>query len=68
MAGHHCKKVGLQEKYWRGESPARTHQSFHAGKEGGLMRDGELRPNILQTSQEEVLISAAHCYVAKIPH
>lgn len=62
------KKVGLLEKWWMEDSPAVTHQSFWAGREGGLKRDREIRPNALQTFQEEGLISATHYYSAKIPH
>lgn len=51
----------------RGESCS-TLQSFHAGKEGGSKQDWEIRPNVLQTFQEEGLISATHYYSAKIPH
>lgn len=68
MAGHLYKKEGLLQKWWREESPAGTHQSFRAGKEGGSERDREIRPNVPQTFQEEGLISATHYYAAKIPH
>lgn len=60
MASCLHKKVGLLEKWWRGESPMVIHQHSPAQQEGGLKQDWDIGLNALQTFQEEGLISATH--------
>lgn len=59
-----------QQSTFAGEATAggeHCNKSLHGGRQGGSKRDGDVRPNVLQTSQGEGLISATHCYAAKTP-
>lgn len=60
MVGCLHKKEGLPDKWWRVESPAVIHQHSPDEQEGGLKQNWDIRPNALQTFQEEGLISATH--------